>query len=184
MWDPGPDRFVVLPVAPRTGTTNANKNLHLRSTKTFKIWNRTSKLGRRRLRSQFVALCTTIRRGIDPGPKIAFSPVAPRTRTTNANKTLHFRSPKNQDLKGRPATTTNPVCTTTTEEWIQVLINCRLASGSPNGRADAEKLFVSDPQKYSGPGTGPQGYHGSEYEVSLQDTSQRNPATWPVVDGW
>jgi len=54
----------------------------------------TSKLGRRRLRGQFVALCTAIRRGIDPGPKIAFSPVAPRTGTTNANKTLDFRSPK------------------------------------------------------------------------------------------
>jgi hypothetical protein len=91
---------------------------------------------------------------------------------------------KFQDLKGRPATTTKPVCTTTAAEWIQVLINCRLASGSPNGRADAEKLFVSDPQNYSGPGTGPQGYHGSEYEVSLQDTSQRNqPHGQSSMDG-
>ncbi|CAK9209179.1 unnamed protein product [Sphagnum troendelagicum] len=110
MRDPGPDRFVVLPVAPRTGTTNANKTLHLRSQKIFRIWNKTSKLGRRRLRGQFVALCTTIRsRVIDPGPKIAFLPVAPQTGTTNANKTLDFRSPKTfRTSKVKPPTITKP----------------------------------------------------------------------------
>lgn len=151
MRDPGPDRFVVWPVAPRTGTTNANKTLHLRSQKIFRIWNKTSKLRRRRLRGQFVALCTTIRsRGIDPGPKIAFSPVAPRTGPPRMRIKLLISGL--QKLSGPSKVgrlrLRSQICTTiAAEEWIQVLINCHMARGSSNGRAEAEKHFVSDPTK-------------------------------------
>lgn len=188
MRDPGPDRFVVLPVAPRTGTRNANKTLHLRSQKIFRIWNKTSKLGRRRLRGQFVALCTTIRsRGIDPGPKIAFSPVAPRTGPpTNANKTLDFRSPKTfRTSKVSRLRLRSQICTTIAEEWIQVLINCRLARGSSNGRAEVEKLFVSDPTKlFRTWNRTSRGSTALSTKSVCQTLIAEESTTWPVVDAW